>query len=1361
MRLFYTIAKNYIKDQLEQRKNNILQVNPLPTMRKVLPACLALCLSYVFSFSQCLIPRASGDTIFPVTGNFYLDSSVAGLYFNTPTQIYNIVRAGNQYYVTGTFTHIGPNQGPGVVVDSASGAVVTSKAWRPNGFVRASVPDGQGGFYIAGDFTRIGSVVRSYLAQIDANGEPTAWAPVVNHPVFALYKRNDTLFAGGQFTAFANQPRNVFAAWSISGDSVLSQHLGVDSNGPVYAIVPYGAGKLFIGRGECGGCGNAILQYNIATQNVTTWAPPYPVYGDVQSIEMSSDDSTVYYTDQYTRMVYADDAVTGNEKFRISISLTGPPDDAASPHTLKRIGNTLYIGGNFLKVTDASGATYFRNGICAVNAATGVLKTFDPQLNNRSVSYLDAHGNDLIISGLFSKVGDSSRQYLALVDTGTYALDNWLPLPSDGVLTVSYSSGRVFVGGVFNGLQSLARNGLAGFDGTTGEVLPFNPTPTPYSTITWTKKMAVRGDTLFSLIKTNDLEAAQETDQLFLYSRSSGTQLATPNLLGSAIGDFIIDGNYLYAATDNYIRRFALPGLGQDASWTAYFNSGIASEPQALCQDSTTIYTVGDNRTNSGSVFPNSPYVQFSRIDKTNAANITTYVLYDSLGQTINPGLPAYGPLVNHAVLADSILFVQGRFHSLNGVAVRNLAAINVRSGNVLNWSPKPYGSTSFPYNYNQPFSGVMKFQASNGGIWYGWDWEYTDAVFSSPPPPFGAIDSTTGIFLPPPFTLVPGNTVFADDGESGQFTQNAVNDFLLDPDQSVVVGAFGEINGQPTRNIARLTYGTYTAPTASSSQTIAGPNKVAAGSDSVQYALADSLGYNWSYTGSNVTIVNNGQDPVLVSFASNATGGVLTATGAGYCGTTAANTQENIVVIQVTPAPNVNACCMVFTNTQTNRTSLSFSPGNGSGRLVVASTSPITAEPVLGTVYTASAGFGSGSNLGGGNFVTYAGSGDSLTVTGLLSTTKYYFAVFEYTVSNDTIKYQTGQAYSDSITTLALPPTIAPSNIRFSQVGTTSLTVSCTPGNGNGRIYLFKTADSIQALPQDGIAYPGNVNFSYGYAFPDDSYVVADTGAQINVKGLTPGTTYYVKIFEYSGTGSATDYLTSNYAADTATTVTPPSAPSVPQAPTVSASGITVTAVTTISASVSCTPGNGQNRLFVIRPADAVVDTPLTGHSYPANPTLGAGTNLGDSTFVVAATGTSVAITGLSPGTLYAIAVFESNGSGDSTVYMEHPFPSTTFTTAAAPPPTVNWQDSSFSVTFYPNPVQKDGQLRIKSNETSPMTIRLLTFSGGLVVEFSFAVTPGITTFDVPYLAGLPKGIYILDWRTKDQNGSVKLIKL
>src|SRR5690606_18902385 len=72
--------------------------------------------------------------------------------------------------------------------------------------------------------------------------------------------------------------------------------------------------------------------------------------------------------------------------------------------------------------------------------------------------------------------------------------------------------------------------------------------------------------------------------------------------------------------------------------------------------------------------------------------------------------------------------------------------------------------------------------------------------------------------------------------------------------------------------------------------------------------------------------------------------------------------------------------------------------------------------------------------------------------------------------------------------------------------------------------------------------------------------------------------------------------------------------------------------------------------RLIVMREGGAVSTPPVDGEEYIGDFTLYGGTALGDGNFVVGideSDGSSVTITGLSPGILYGIAVFEFNDVG------------------------------------------------------------------------------------------------------------------
>src|SRR5690606_4603130 len=98
---------------------------------------------------------------------------------------------------------------------------------------------------------------------------------------------------------------------------------------------------------------------------------------------------------------------------------------------------------------------------------------------------------------------------------------------------------------------------------------------------------------------------------------------------------------------------------------------------------------------------------------------------------------------------------------------------------------------------------------------------------------------------------------------------------------------------------------------------------------------------------------------------------------------------------------------------------SLSWTSGNGSNRIVIASVSSgINNLPANNVSYTANPHFGSGSTIGSGNYVVYKGTGNQVTVTGLENNKTYFFTVLEYngstgfeqylTVSNPTINKNT-----------------------------------------------------------------------------------------------------------------------------------------------------------------------------------------------------------------------------------------------------------------------------------------------------------------------------------------------------------------
>lgn len=102
--------------------------------------------------------------------------------------------------------------------------------------------------------------------------------------------------------------------------------------------------------------------------------------------------------------------------------------------------------------------------------------------------------------------------------------------------------------------------------------------------------------------------------------------------------------------------------------------------------------------------------------------------------------------------------------------------------------------------------------------------------------------------------------------------------------------------------------------------------------------------------------------------------------------------------------SPTVNASSINFSNVSGTSVTLNWTNGNGDGRIVlVKEGSSIDAFPLDGTDYTANTVFGSGSSTGNNNYVTYNGTGNSATVSGLSAGKKYYFRVIEYSKNNIT----------------------------------------------------------------------------------------------------------------------------------------------------------------------------------------------------------------------------------------------------------------------------------------------------------------------------------------------------------------------
>jgi len=97
-------------------------------------------------------------------------------------------------------------------------------------------------------------------------------------------------------------------------------------------------------------------------------------------------------------------------------------------------------------------------------------------------------------------------------------------------------------------------------------------------------------------------------------------------------------------------------------------------------------------------------------------------------------------------------------------------------------------------------------------------------------------------------------------------------------------------------------------------------------------------------------------------------------------------------------PPPTIQTSNITFSDVTPSSFTINWTSGNGTNRLVlVKAGSAVDSDPVNGTTYTASDLFGSGTQIGTGNYVVYNGSGYNTAVFNLDANTTYHVAVYEF----------------------------------------------------------------------------------------------------------------------------------------------------------------------------------------------------------------------------------------------------------------------------------------------------------------------------------------------------------------------------
>lgn len=436
---------------------------------------------------------------FPVIFACFFSAALLGQQIDTAHWItngpvYALAQHNGKLYMGGDFTQVSPRTGGFVPTDSATGSV---QSWpQVNGAVYTIAPDDSGGFFVGGDFSRVGHYSISNFFHVDSLGVlDLSLLPDPDGPVYAIEKNSFYLYVAGDFTGIAGQPRLRGACLDLKHDSLMPWDAGADA--VIYDIEIDSADQsMAIGGDFLHAGGNA--RYRVAkvdlywghTLNYPSvngpWALPF-INGAVHSICISNATNEAFIGGDFTSV--GSDPYVGISKLN---RVTGAaaafnPNVDGSVYDIHVIGSNVFFAGNFTHV-----GGYPRGRLASVSHTTALLNPWNPSVNGPVRSLIRDNGK-WIVCGDFNIIAGQNRYNIAVMDTSSgYTIDPYAPMVNGPVWTAYRDFGRLFIGGSFSGIGGSFCKNLCRLDMQSGVADNWYP-----SMANDVRTLAVNGNRLF------------------------------------------------------------------------------------------------------------------------------------------------------------------------------------------------------------------------------------------------------------------------------------------------------------------------------------------------------------------------------------------------------------------------------------------------------------------------------------------------------------------------------------------------------------------------------------------------------------------------------------------------------------------------------------------------------------------------------------------------------------------------------------------------------------------------------------------------------------------------------------------------
>lgn len=356
---------------------------------------------------------------------------------------------------------------------------------------------------------------------------------------------------------------------------------------------------------------------------------------------------------------------------------------------------------------------------------------------------------------------------------------------------------------------------------------------------------------------------------------------------------------------------------------------------------------------------------------------------------------------------------------------------------------------------------------------------------------------------------------------------------------------------------------------------------------------------------------------------------------------------------VSIVAPPTAQPTNLVFTNVQETTATVSWTAATGSPAGYVVVRREGTGASAAGGFYPQDGYVYSVADTIGFGRVVHVGNGLTFNDSGLLTNSGYwlngyYYDVFAYNGSGITTNYREMAPLTKQLITLDVEPTEQPTTLTFSSITTNEFKFSFnTNPSYYGNVIVIKAGSPPTSNPVDGLNYNSYSTIAYlssMEALGDGLIIdVGGNNSNINFAGLSPNTTYYLKIYAYGASQGGKNYLLINPLSGSHATM--PTEPGTP--PSIAFSNITTTSLTVSYTAPSPAPTGGY---LVIRKFGAY----LPGSSWPLD---GIVYNQGDQMpggeyVVYKGTNLTFNDSGMPPSSRPYYYVFGYNGSGILTNY-------------------------------------------------------------------------------------------------------------